>query len=100
LFIIFAAVAVSLAYSVFRQRSEGIPVKETMGELSVKAMEKGLDFVSNIKSGIGSGIGGGSTSLGGGSRGSGGNGGNNNDFGSGGMSPMPVGGGFSGGDAL
>ena len=98
MFIIFAAVAVSLAYSVFRQRSEGIPVKETMGELSAKAMEKGLDFVSNIKSGIGSGIGGGSTSLGGGR--SGGSGENNNDFGSGEMSPMPVGGGFSGGDAL
>jgi hypothetical protein len=92
LFIIFAAVAGSLVYSVMRQRSDGIPVKETMGELSVKAMEKSLDFVSSIKAGIGSGIGGASTSLG--SVGRSGVG-SNDDFGSGGMTPMPL-----GGDAL
>jgi hypothetical protein len=90
LFLIFGAVVGALAFSIRRQQTQGTPVKETMGELFAKASEKTLDVVSNIKGGMGGGIGGGATNR------SGGGGGNSgNDFGSGGMSPMPM-----GGDAL
>ena len=87
LFILFATVVGSLAYSIRRNQTQGTPVKETMSELFAKASEKTLDVVSNLKSGIGSGIGGGASNRAGIPSG--------NEFGSGEMSPMPM-----GGDAL
>ena len=93
LFVLFAAVVSSLFISFRRQQTDGTPVQETLTDLAANAYttatERGIDFVSSIQSRVGGGVSGGTANRHPASGSSGG------DFGSGVMSPMPM-----GGDAL
>ena len=93
MFVLFAAVVSSLFISFRRQQTDGTPVQETLTDLAANAYttatERGIDFVSSIQSRVGGGVSGGTANRHPASGSSGG------DFGSGVMSPMPM-----GGDAL
>ena len=74
LFLLFAVVVGALCVAFRRQQNDGTPMKETMTDLYSTAADRGFDFVSNVKSRVGGGIGGGATNRPPMSSGSGGSG--------------------------